>query len=213
MALGTLLNLRSMVRNRIGQPVQKEGPEGFLDTELNAIINYGQLEVARRLLKINQEWFVGVESPSPGAARDTYTLPSNCLEVLSVLRNSIPALKIAVANIGILSVNANYMPAANQPFYYQIAGVIYLKPTVNPGLVKIYFVKKPVELTTDANVTIIPDEFLDLVISYAVMHCKSKMGAPDMALMEKQYDEKFKEIEYKYRADIDTQLPGERDKK
>lgn len=205
MALGTLKNIRSMVRSRIGEPIQKE----FLDTELNLYIHFGQLDVARRLLRINQEWFMTSYQYKGSTPITDFDLPEDCLRLVNVFRQGLPVAKIDVEDIGVLYTNANYTPSQISPFYYQVGSTITILPAVAPWQVKIFYVKKPTELTTDDSVTIIPDQFLDLIISYVVMRCKPKLKDPDMVLSEKQYDELYLEIEKKERADVGTKLPGE----
>lgn len=200
MALQELGTIRGLVRNLIGEPVQKD----FTNPELNAIITLVQNEVIRRLMRVNTVWFASSAQLSAidvGVAAK-YTLPTDCGEIVSVrtLTGKIITIKPLSEHPYITS-NPMHAASTNDPCAIQISNKLYVYP---PSITTIIvdYIQKGLELTTDSETTILPLEFIDILVAGVIAKCAAKAGL-DVAQKEKEYDEMFPESELRKRKDVD----------
>jgi len=201
MALQQLKTIRSLVRNSIKEPVQKN----FTDPELNAIISLVQNDVIRRLMRVNTVWFaartnINGSSGIPGVM--VFILPSTCGEIVSIMTASGVTVTIKpLAEHGLLTTNTMYTPSTSNPYAVQIGNVLYVYPN-SINVIYLDYIVKGVELTADTDTTIIPFEFVDILIAGTVARCAEKAGL-DARQKEKEYDEMFPESEQRKRQDVD----------
>jgi len=210
MSLQQLKTIRSLVRNSINEPVQKN----FTDPELNAIISLCQNDVIRRLLRVNTVWFASrtqLTGSAPINGARTFTLPSTCGEIVSVVTAAGVSVTIKpLSEIGLLTSDTMHTPSASNPYGVHIENYLYIYPS-SISTIYIHFIRKAVELTEETDTTIIPFQFIDILVAAAVAECAPKAGL-DVAQMEKKYDEKFTELELRKRRDVDEEesISGER---
>ncbi len=192
MALGSLFTLRSLVRVKIKEPAPKE----FTDLELNALINLGQLDVARRLVSINKEWLAKTVNLSvvPINGAGLISLPSDCLQIEAITTaNGIPIVPLPLDKIGLVTSNAMFQPSLSNPYYFHIGNNLKIYG-VSSGYVTMTYIQKPPELVDDDDISLIPTQFLNLVVAYVVWQCAARVGL-DESQKEKEYDEGFVEVE------------------
>jgi hypothetical protein len=206
--------LRSMVRARINEPIEDD----FKDTELNSIIDFGQVEVARRLSNIEQEWFAVKDAIALSNAVDSYDLPSDTLEIRSIMWDNfnIEVDRLPLSKVPLIKTNSNYTPSSKNAFYWQVGSKIYIQPvpddsTGDVGDLTIYYIQKPVALADEDSESILREEFLEAVIRFCVMTCSPKKAHLNPVDTEKKYDEYFLEIEKKIKVPIDHPAQGERE--
>lgn len=208
--LQKLKYLLSMLRGRIGEPLEDD----FTDIELVNLLNLGQFDVARRLLKINKEWFsafetlTGAVTPNGYCYYDLTSLASGKavfqIEALTQGGGN-PITRFDIEDVGLIVSNTMYTPSANDPRFVHIGDRIYIWPATNNPI--LYFTEKPVELVADDDVTILPVEFVDMLLAYGEWRCAGKKKL-DVKQKEKEYDEMFVEVELRYRRDVKAETPG-----
>jgi len=204
--------LRSMVRARINEPIEDD----FKDTELNSIIDFGQVEVARRLSNIEQEWFAKKGAITLSGTVTIYDLPTDVLEIRSIMWDwyNVEVTRLPLSKVPLIKTNSNYTPSSTNTFYWQVGSKIYIQPAPimdNPGDLTIYYIQKPVVLPDEDSETILREEFLEGIIRFSVMTCSPKKAHLNPADTEKKYDEFFLEMAMKYKVPVDHPVPGERE--
>ena len=206
--------LRSMLRARINEPIEDD----FKDTELNSIIDFGQIEVARRLSNIEQEWFARKDTIALSNGVSIYDLPSDTLEIRSIMWDNytIEVTRLPLSKVPLIKVNSNYTPSSKNAFYWQVGSKIYIQPvpddsTGDAGNLTIYYIQKPIVLADEDSETILREEFLEALIRFCVMICAPKKAHLNSTDAEKKYDEYFLEIEKKIKVPVDHPTQGDRE--
>lgn len=208
--------LRSMVRARINEPIE----DAFKDTELNSIIDFACVEVARRLSNIEQEWFAVKGKITLIDSVDNYDLPSDTLNIRSIIWDNYitEVTRLPLSKVPLIKTNSNYTPSWKNTFYWQVGSKIYIQPAPGDdseapdhGDLTVYYIQKPIVLADEDSETILREEFLEAVIRFCVMTCAPKKEHLNPADTEKKYDEYFFEIEKKIKVPVDHPTPGERE--
>jgi hypothetical protein len=214
MALNTLGTLRAALRSFLRQPVPSS--KGFTEQELNFWINTVQFDLARKLLRINQEEFYGIQTILCQHGYQDYTLDSTVGEIIAVTYEDRTVEKISPKDIGLLSTNANFEPSAYQRYWMRFEDTLRTYPASDCTsgdtlFIKVYHVKKPSEMTLDSHTTIIPIDYLTILIlgaaapiAHAVPHLRDKN-------VTKMYEDAIVALADDYVRDksITIKLPGD----
>lgn len=209
MSIQALKNMRSILRGRINEPKEDK----FTDIELNNAINIGQYDVARRLLKINKSWFAKRSSVSLTGVGNylTGTIPSDCLEIESITTNTgYPLRELPLSEGQLPNTNVIYTASWTNPYYQIISTTLYVYHgggDTSSKSVNLTYIQKPTELTDDADETIIPVEFVDFIIAYAVWRCADKAGLNSLA-KKREYDTMITELREVLNRDLAKKIPG-----
>jgi hypothetical protein len=180
--------------------------EKFSPLTLDGFINFGQYDVAKRLLKINKKWFTKKVPLSVTAG--VATIPSDCLEIESLtLTDGTPIVEMAASDIGLIYASSMYEPSLSNPYFVHLSDVLYLFPTTITSVI-LYETTKPVVLDADDKETIIPVEFVSMIIAYGEWQGADIAGL-NPTIKEKEYDEMFREVEERLRKDVEVKTPGE----
>jgi len=209
MGLQVLKNMRGVLRGRINEPSEKK----FTDIELNNAINLAQYDVARRLLKINKNWFAKRTAITVNTV-DTYltgTIPSDCLEIESIITNTgYPIRELPLSEGQLPDVNAMYAASWSNPYYQVISTTLYIYHGVSDASSKsvtMTYIQKPTELSNDTDETIIPIEFVNIIIACAVWYCADKAGL-DSTGKKTEYDTMIIELRESLNRDVKKKIPG-----
>lgn len=210
MALQTLKTLRSLLRSRIAEEVQDK----FSNIELNTILSLGQFDVSRRLLKINKSWLA--TSATLTITAGVATLPSDCGEIESIVASDLDNygvfVELPLSAVGSTENKFNkFRNSAGCGYYVQIGSSVKficdLTEVTLPSTVTLYYIQKPVEISDDADETIIPVQFVDLLLAYGEWHCAHKAGLnPDEKKVA--YNQMFEELRKSVERDIERATPG-----
>ena len=198
----SLKYMRSMLSVKLKDPNMTK----FSPLTLDGFINFGQFDVAKRLLKINKKWFTKKQTLTVTAG--VATIPSDCLEIESLtLTDGTPIVEIAASDIGLIYVSSMYKPSLSNPYFVQLEGSLYLFPVTISSVI-LYETRKPLVLTNDLDGTIIPVEFVSMIIAYGEWQGADIAGM-DPRIKEQEYDEMFREVEERLRSDVEVKTPGE----
>ncbi len=210
--LQTLKVLRGMLRGIIAEPREDK----FTDIELNLILSLAQFDVARRLRKINKDWF-STEAENMGAIgydHSVHTIPSDCLEIISVeaAADGAPIRIFDSSKKNLLLTNSMYTPSASYMFGFHIGNELHIYPAIM--LIKILYVQTPVEISGENDVTIIPVRFVQNILAYAKMICAPKTQHINPQLAAQEYDDMYLEIEALLKkTDVKAKEPDIEEKK
>ena len=205
MALNTLKALRSMVRGRIGEPVADE----FSEQELNLYLSFGQIDVANKLIPIMKDWFSKKASLTGGPS--DWNVPSDCQEIRSITINGDPLVYIAAEDVGVMSTNQCFKATSDNRFYTHATDTITTYPSSSVAPV-LHYVQKAEEMDEDTDVALIPTQFLDLVVKYAVLMCAPRLPKLQQIVPQliEEYLATFKKLEENYvKRPSDSKLAGE----
>ena len=198
----SLKYMRSMLAVKLKDP----NMEKFSPLALDGFINFGQFDVAKRLLKINKKWFTkkGTLSVTAGVA----IIPSDSLEIDALtLTDGTPIVEVGAADIGLIYANSMYEPSLSNPYFVHLANSLYLFPNSISSAI-LYYTQKPTVLSGDSAETIIPVEFVSMIIAYGEWQGADIAGL-NPTIKEKEYDEMFREVEERLRKDVEVKTPGE----
>jgi len=209
-ALQDLKTLRSLLRSRIGEPSEVK----FTNVELNTIISAGQFDVARRLLKINKSWLA--DNTNINITSGVATLPTDCGDIEAVVSSDMVNYgsfkELPLSSAGLHENIFHQLRNMNNSGYFLHVGdelhFVGESPwdTLPPSVI-IYYIRKPIELSADTDLTIIPTQFIELILAYAEWHCALKAGLPPE---EKRaaYNAMFDELRKSVDRDIEKKTPG-----
>jgi hypothetical protein len=205
MALNTLKALRSMVRGRIGEPVADE----FSEQELNLYLSFGQVDVANKLIPIMKDWFTTSGSLTGGPS--DWNVPSLCQEIRAITINGDPLVYIAPEDLGVMATNECFKATSSNRFYTHATDTITIFPSSSVAPV-LYYVQRPEEMDEDTDVALIPIQFLDLVVKYAVLMCAPRLPRLQQIVPQlmDEYEKTFARLEANYvKRPSDPKLAGE----
>lgn len=198
----SLKYMRSMLSVKLKDP----NMEKFSPLTLDGFINFGQFDVAKRLLKINKKWFTKRVPLSVTAG--VTAVPSDCLEIETLtLTDGTPIVEIAASDIGLIYASSMYEPSLSNPYFVQLTDSLYLFPATISS-VHLYEIEKPTVLDADGKETIIPVEFVNMIIAYGEWQ-GAEIAGMDPRIKEKEYDEMFAEIQERLTHDVEVKTPGE----
>jgi hypothetical protein len=198
----SLKYMRSMLAVKLKDP----NMENFSPLALDGFINFGQFDVAERLLKINKKWFTKKQTLNLTAG--VGSLPTDCLEIETLtLSDGTPVVEIAASDIGLIYASSMYEPSLSNPYFVQLANSLYVFPNTI-SVTALYFIQKPLVLSADANETIIPVEFVSMIIAYGEWQ-GAEIAEMDPIIKKNEYDKMFKETEERLRKDVEVKTPGE----
>jgi hypothetical protein len=95
----------------------------------------------------------------------TFIYPENCMQVISIKRDSKLCSPISSSEKNIIGVNINYPSDVNNPFYIDNGSFALIYPVMTPGTVTLYYIKYPTDLlfgyssiTGDPGVLVLNDD-------------------------------------------------------
>lgn len=199
--------MRSLLRGRIKEPEEDK----FTNIELNLELSLAQFDVIKRLLKINKAWFAKIVSIKLKRTT-TYgmgAIPSDCSQIEAITDPTGRQItELPLSKVGLLT-NLMYAPSLSDARYLHIGNDIYVYSGISSiPTIWLYHIQKPNELVNDTDITILPVEFVDMIIACALWKCAAKAGLSE-AQKEKEYDDMFVELELRYRRDIETATSGQ----
>ena len=182
MALGTatLEQLRNDLRARL----PKENRSEILNSELDRFLNLGQYDASLKLSGINSIWY---------GTTQTVTVSGGAIDIsgYSIMR----IIKLVDADNGIIPFyDEKYFEELSRHFEYDSSRAathfgqsitIYeggSAPTI--GTLTLYYYRKPAQMSSDSDTLDVPDEFQDIVVSFAEKKAMQRLGIPTTAKEE-----------------------------
>lgn len=215
--LQTLKVIRGLLRGILADPKE----DRFMDTELNFILSMAQFDVARRLRKINRDWFSKEIEGScvVGADYSIYTFPSDLLDVISaeaVMNQVDPPLTIPIrifdsGKKNLLLSNLMFTPSNSYIIGFQIGGELHIYPAIST--LNILYVQTPVEISNENDQTIIPVRFIEYILAYAKMMCAAKTQHINPAQALQEYENMYMEEIISKKTDVKGKEPDVEEKK
>lgn len=194
----TLLQVRSRVRFFIDEPVQAN----FNDSDLTYAINVAQQEVAIEISLVDEQFFVATAPTviTTIGGEMFYALADDC-SVIVRLEDQSTGMRLEFSRFADSdNFYANNIPplvATNQAaFAVAIVGnSIALKPTPSVSGVKMQYWYVPVleDLVDDADESVIPPAFIDLLAIRAAIDAQIK-DESDTSALERRYAIRFNQL-------------------
>jgi hypothetical protein len=183
-----LSTLRSSARAKAD-----EESTGFISNdELNRYLNQGLRLIYGKIAERFEDYFIVPGTALNGGLFSTvagtqgYSLPTTMQKLVRVeyrdssSTNDDDWMKIARGNIGNENRGANYSigDSSLRDFDYFIAGdMIYLRPVPQSVYsVRLWFIPRVTELSSDADVPGVPAEYHELIAEYGAIQCLGKSG-------------------------------------
>jgi len=211
---------RSDLRSRLNEYTD----EKFSNGELNHWINMGQYDVFNRLGVLTDIWFgtsktdVDISSQALGDVNE-FALPTGALatdvaKITTIIGQDISAIdgrvipQYPLRNLWGFPHNSNWeeqfaFSHYGENLYFFWGSSSKISSTGVSGTVDIYYIRKPVELSTDTDTVDIPTEFVDLVIMYALSRALGKLGLTQIKQeVDQDISERFNEINKMYANEI-----------
>jgi len=206
--LQTLKVMRGVLRGMIAEPKE----EIFLDMELNFYLSLAQFDVARRLRKINKDWFSIEKEVSCAISVDhsVLTIPSDCLEII-LIRSSAMSRKGETIRLfdneemGKITSNSMYAASSTYPVGFHVGNEVYIYPAL--AAVRIIYVQSPSEISNENDNTIIPVKFIEHVLAYAKWLCAPKTKHINPQEAKKEYDDMFFDIVIVKKSEVKAPSP------
>ncbi len=167
----TLETLRNDLRARL----PAENRDQILDSELNRFLNLGQFDVAVKISGINSIWY---------GTKSTVTISSSEIDLSSLDIMRIIKL-VDQTNGPVPFYDERYFDELGKNFAYDsIRAVSHFgtvldvyegasAPTV--GTLKLYYYRRPVDMTSSLTMDV-PDEFQDMVVTFAEKKALQRLG-------------------------------------
>jgi hypothetical protein len=200
----TLATLRDDLRARLPMANRSE----ILDPELDRFLNLGQYDTAIKLSGINNIWY---------GDKQTVTISSGEIDIssYSIMR----IIKLIDADNGVVPFfdEKDFEEIKKNSAYDATRGVSHFgtvldvyagtdAPTV--GTLTLYYYRKPVAMTSNLTMDV-PDEFQDMVVSFAEKKAMQRLGLPT-GPKEEELMLKWRDIQQAYSNEYQAEKVGER---
>lgn len=209
----TLAQLRARTRFFIDEPTQ----QNFADADINIALNVAQQEVAREIIQVNEDFFVGAPvALTTVNLQELYALHSDSngqCDVIKLKRlersdtgEVLPSIdqnekSIYGQNVPPL---VNTAGAGSGLSWYLLGNSIGLTPIPTGASIPLqyYYVPRLTDMVNDADYSLIPTEFHDLMAIRAGIDCQIKDEA-DTTQLEMRWRERIDQLK---RAARDRQI-------
>lgn len=172
----TLAQIRTNVRSEILEP----NPGFWSDADLNRFINTGKTKIAEVLNMLAAPYAFNTVAAQDGP----YNLPANCFQIRRLEVNGYPIdpATVDIRNQTYNLVNGSAVTPQGQPRRYYMLGLnFYLYPApdqVYSGL--LWYPQWVPDLVSDGDIpSLIPAEFHDMLVEYAVGEALNRANDPN----------------------------------
>jgi len=200
----TLATLRNDLRARLPEANRTE----ILDNELDRFLNLGQYDTALKLSGINNIWY---------GDKQTVTISSGEIDIssYSIMR----IIKLIDGTNGVvpffgekdfeeIKKNSAYDSVRAVSHFGQVLDVYAGPDAPTVGTLKLYYYRKPVSMSSSLNMDV-PDEFQDMVVSFAEKKAMQRLGMP-IGPKEEELALKWRDIQQAYGNEYQAERAGER---
>lgn len=209
--MATLATLRTRVREHLGETT----PGYFTNTEIDAWINEAQIQVAKKILGVDQTLLLTSGTLNWTADTAEYALPSSTWEVVHVERLNADGDIIDVPPLILIQDKHLYDKGNVQPFamgalaYYlrgQNIGFVPTPSETQTAAVRVWYQPLPATLSADGTESDLPNDTEDLIALNAAYRGFARAGDIDRYRI---YQEMYKRqlTEYVDSADVRVKTP------
>ena len=209
----TLAQLRARTRFFIDEPTQ----QNFADADINIALNIAQQEIAREIIQVNEDFFVGAPvALATNNLQDIYPLhvdfnaQCDVIKIKRVERSDtgevLPSIDMNEKSIYGQNVPplVNTAGAGSGLSWYLLGNNIGLTPIPTGASIPLqyYYVPRLTDMSTDDAISLIPVEFHDLMAIRVGIDCQIKDEA-DTSQLENRWRERIDQLK---RAARDRQI-------
>ncbi len=214
---------RATLRDDLRARLNEVAPDKFTDPELNQWINIAQFDVFVRLVPFIGRWYGeqsasisltesmagsvtahDLSSQNPGKPADIYRLDAVIGDTQADIEDKVIPIVETLGEVYAVKGNSNYDYACcfwGEKLYTYFSSSLSL----SQGVLHMYYLRKPDELTSDSDTMDLPDEYADLVIMTALSKAlgKLRLMAPKEDI-DRDISERIRDIERSF--GVETQM-------